>query len=91
MKSLIYIIAILSLVSCTRPNTRTYENQNSSGGTVEIIYTTESGSNDNQSTNSGTLTVQDENGQITEFQESINNNPDIVNCSWSLDGQSNFV
>ncbi len=89
----INIIFIFVLCSCSRPNTRTYE-KNNSNGTVEIIYTTESnrgnGINSSGTSDSG-ITVQTESGQTTKLEESIQNNPDLMNCTWSMDGESNFV
>lgn len=92
MKYLIYLISILS-ISCTRPSTRVYESAKNNNGQVEIIYTTESSSSsgENSGDNGSNLTVQDESGQMSAFEESISQNPDLINCNWSTDGISNFV
>ena len=91
-----YLIILWFLIfsfGCTRPTTRTYESNDGQSGTVEIIYTTESGdrTSDSNSGDTSTVQVQDENGTVSDFAESLANNPDIANCTWSTDGVSNFV
>jgi hypothetical protein len=35
--------------------------------------------------------VKDDAGKSSDFSDAISSNPDIMNCTWSLDGNSNFV
>ena len=94
MKILTVLIFIF-LISCTRPNTRVYDSSSKTPGTVEIIYRTEESpglyTNNGNTSGNNDLNVQDENGKTSEFSKSIANNPDLVNCTWSTDGISNFV
>jgi len=93
-KLLILIIITFFCVACTRPNTRVYDANSTNSGPVEIIYRTEDVSTSNNSSSGetgGGLTVQEESGQTTDFSQSIASNPDLINCTWSTDGVSNFV
>ena len=79
---------IINLIGCQRPTTREYITPGNSSGGTTIVYTT---TEEEALLNAEDLTVQKNTGETTTFGSAVTENPDLLNCTWSQDGLSNYV